>query len=143
MDPKMLEIWNTPFFGEKFAKFYKLLLKAEDQDEIDQLKVTTEYERKMMQLFRSKSEIKASPPLGEDEEPPMGCTPPGIYAGSIASDNVFMDSPQQENYYEEPEWVRYKPHGPKDLNFDPMYQSRVFHKCKFSISPCLTCLTVA
>ena len=54
MDSKMLEIWNTPFFGEKFAKFYKLLLKAEDQDEIDQLKLTTEYEKKMAELFRNK-----------------------------------------------------------------------------------------
>ena len=44
-----------------------------------------------------------------------------------------MDQKEADEYYEKPEWVRYKPHGPKDLNFDPMYQSRVFHKCKFSM----------
>ena len=62
----MLEVWNTPYFGEKFVKFYKLLLKAEDQDEIDQLKVTTEYEKKKNQLFRSKS--AQDPPLDSDDE---------------------------------------------------------------------------
>ena len=51
----MLDVWNTPLFGERFAKFYNLLLRAEDQDEMDQLKLTTAYEKKFNELFRSKS----------------------------------------------------------------------------------------
>ena len=74
------------------------------------------------------SAVKASPDWG-DEGPPMGNTPPGIYAGSCASDDVFMDEDQATKYYDKPGWVRYKPLGPKDLNLDPMYQSRVFEKC--------------
>lgn len=103
--------------GEQFRQFYALLMKAEDATEKDEIIRKTKDEKRRTELFRAKS---AKLSYGTES---LCSTPNGVYHGSIGSDEVFRSTNEQTEWYRKPDWYRWNPNGPKDLNEDEFYQN--------------------
>ena len=94
-------------------------MKAEDATEKEDIIRKTKNYKRRNELFRAKT-AKAD---YEDYDGSCRSTPNGIYHGSVGSDEVFRTNSEQKKWYGKPEWYRWNPNGPKDLNEDEFYQN--------------------